>query len=60
MCKSVGKQFNDYSRLKTTREFVEELVSETGIPVSELIQVFKGGEPQNPGTSDADRQRLAQ
>lgn len=43
MCKAVGKQFNDYSRLATTKAFVVELAAETGIPVSEQIQSVKGG-----------------
>ena len=43
MCKSVGKQFYDYSRLSTTQEFLEELSAETGIPVSDLVRSFKGG-----------------
>ena len=38
MCKSVSKQFNDYSRLKSTKEFLIELSADTGIPVSELNQ----------------------
>lgn len=43
MCKAVGKQFSDYSRLKTTQEFIKELSSATGIPVAELIQSVMGG-----------------
>lgn len=50
MCKAVNKQFNDYARLKNTADFLEVLESETGIPVSELIQTLKGGDPQNQGT----------
>ena len=37
MCKAAGKQFNDYSRLNTTTEFLKELSLDTGIPVSKLI-----------------------
>ena len=50
MCKAVGKKFNDYSRLKTTQDFVKELSSVTGIPVTELIQSLMGGSPDEQGT----------
>jgi len=50
MCKASGKLFGDYSRLKTTNEFINELSSDMGIPISELIQIVKGGEPHNQGT----------
>ncbi|MER2528717.1 MAG: KilA-N domain-containing protein, partial [Candidatus Competibacter denitrificans] len=49
-CKAVNKKFNDYSRLKTTAEFTEELSSVTGIPVTELIQSVNGGPPEEQGT----------
>lgn len=42
MCGAVGKQFNDYRRLKSTEEFLWELASDTGIPVSQLVISFKG------------------
>lgn len=50
MCKAAGKQFNDYARLKTAKEYLEALSTETGIPVSELIQSVKGGDPTLQGT----------
>ncbi len=50
MCAAVGKLFNDYSRLKATHAFVEALESDTGIPVSELIQSVRGGDPAFQGT----------
>lgn len=50
MCQSVGKLINDYSRLKSTNEFLIELSADTGIPVSDLVQSFKGGSSQNQGT----------
>lgn len=50
MCKAVGKDFYDYSRLKTTIAFIEELSSDTGIPGSELIISIKGGNPSLQGT----------
>lgn len=50
LCKACKKDFYDYSRLKSTKEFIDELSSETGIPVSALIQTVKGGNPQFQGT----------
>ncbi|RAO74956.1 KilA-N domain-containing protein [Dyella jiangningensis] len=50
MCQAVGKQFNDYTRLASTREYVDALSDETGIPVSELIQTFKGGDTSRQGS----------
>lgn len=50
MCKAVGKQFNDYTRIGPTKEFLAELSSETGIPVSELIQTLKGGDVSLQGS----------
>ncbi|WP_140919734.1 KilA-N domain-containing protein [Limnobaculum xujianqingii] len=50
MCQLANKSFHDYSRLKVTGEFLTELSNETGIPVSELIQTFKGGRVENQGT----------
>ena len=37
-----GKQFNDWYRLNTTKNLVEELSFNTGIPVLNLIDVKKG------------------
>ncbi|MEK7674684.1 MAG: KilA-N domain-containing protein [Verrucomicrobiota bacterium] len=42
MCSAVGKQFADYRRLKTTEEFLTELSSDMGIPISQLVLSFKG------------------
>lgn len=50
MCKAVGKQLNDYARLKSTEAFLSVANTETGIPVSELIQIVKGGRPEEQGT----------
>lgn len=50
MCQAVSKRFNDYTTLASTREFAAELSSETGIPVSELIQTFKGGDLSRQGS----------
>lgn len=50
ICQAVGKQFNDYSRLKNTREFIKELSTATGIPVAQLIQSIMGGIADTQGT----------
>ncbi|MDO4795542.1 MAG: KilA-N domain-containing protein [Brachymonas sp.] len=50
MCKACGKQFNDYTRLASTQAFLDALAIETGIPVSELNQVLKGGNPELQGS----------
>jgi hypothetical protein len=50
MCQAAGKQFFDYARNATTVEYLDELASETGIPVSELIQSVRGGDPALQGT----------
>ncbi|WP_242689539.1 KilA-N domain-containing protein [Photorhabdus cinerea] len=50
MCKSAGKLFADYARVKTTTAFLHELSSDMGIPITELIQSFTGGRPENQGT----------
>ena len=50
LCQASGKNFNDYSRLKSTNEFIDVLSSETGIPVSTLIQSVRGGDVRFQGT----------
>lgn len=50
MCQASGKQFNDYFRLKASQAFLEELSTETGIPVSGLVVTSKGGIILNQGT----------
>ena len=50
MCQAVGKQMNDYLRLKTTKGFLNALGPATGIPVAELIQRVMGGTPEIQGT----------
>lgn len=50
MCRAANKQINDYTRLKTTPQYLGALSSETGIPVSGLIQSVKGGQPELQGT----------
>ena len=50
MCQAGGKLVADYFRLEATKEFVDELVSDMGIPISELIQSVKGGKTDAQGT----------
>jgi hypothetical protein len=44
------KDVFDWLRLKRTEETLQHLSSVTGIPVTELYQVFQGGAPENQGT----------
>ncbi len=50
LCKAAGKNFADYKRLKGTDDFLKELSSDVGIPITELIQTITGGIPQAQGT----------
>lgn len=50
MCKAAGKLMADYMRLGSTKDFLSELHSDMGIPISELVQSVKGGESQLQGT----------
>ena len=51
MCQAAaGKLFGDYYRLRTTKEFLAALEADMGIPISELVQVVKGGVPALQGT----------
>ncbi|MEE7478394.1 KilA-N domain-containing protein [Methylobacterium hispanicum] len=50
MCKATGKQAGDYGRLAATTAFLDALSVDTGIPVSELVQVVKGGPSDQQGT----------
>jgi hypothetical protein len=50
MCKVVGKLFGHYNALKSTQEFLLELSSDIGIPISGLVIVIKGGNSYEQGT----------
>lgn len=50
MCQAVGKLFADYSRLASTKEYLAALTTDMGIPISELIQGVRGGDPAEQGT----------
>ncbi|MCW0422433.1 KilA-N domain-containing protein [Xanthomonas sacchari] len=43
MCQAAGKLFADYRRNVSTDAFLAELSTDMGIPISELIQVIRGG-----------------
>lgn len=50
MCKAAGKQMGHYGQLSSTKAFLKELSSDIGIPISELVQIIKGGTPEFQGT----------
>lgn len=50
MCKAAGKLVADYTRLTTTKDYLAELSADMGIPISDLVQGVKGGDPQLQGT----------
>ena len=49
MCQAAGKRFHDYVRLGTSSSFLSALSAETGIPVSQLVQIIKGGDTRLQG-----------
>ncbi len=50
MCKVGNKKYNDYSRLKQTKEFMDAMVSVARIPATELVHTIQGGDSQKQGT----------
>jgi hypothetical protein len=42
MATATGKQFHDWYRLKSTKEYLAELASVTGIPLAKLLCVGDG------------------
>lgn len=50
LCKAAEKFFADYRRLQSTNEFLVELHSVMGIPITELVVVNQGGTPELQGT----------
>jgi len=50
LCQASGKQFGHYLANKNTKAFLEELSSDIGIPISELVIVTKGGNARTQGT----------
>lgn len=50
LCKANGKLIADYLRLDSTKEFLEDLSTDVGNPITELVQVVRGGYPELQGT----------
>ncbi|HCT7913257.1 KilA-N domain-containing protein [Acinetobacter baumannii] len=50
LCRAVGKQFNDYSRTKTTQAFLAALSRSTKIPVDLLVITISDGDNYRRGT----------
>ena len=50
MCKAVGKLFADYRRSKSARGFLNALSLDMGIPISKLVQTFRGKPVEFQGT----------
>lgn len=50
MCKATDKLFGHYNGLKTTQAFLQELSSVIGIPITGLVQIIQGGNPEFQGT----------
>jgi hypothetical protein len=42
LCQAGGKKFIDWFRLDTTKDLINELSSDTGIPVSLLVETIRG------------------
>lgn len=43
MCQANGKLLGDYLRLKSTKAYLEAVSIDMGIPISDLVEVIKGG-----------------
>jgi KilA-N domain len=50
MCRIAGKLWADYNRLGNTQAFLTALQDDMGIPISDLVQSMKGGDPRLQGT----------
>lgn len=50
LCKASGKLLGNYLQTTATKSFLDELSSDIGIPISDLVQVIKGGIPRLQGT----------
>jgi hypothetical protein len=50
MAQATGKRVNDWSRLSSTKSYLETLSGVTGISVTQLVQVQQGGESTSQGT----------
>lgn len=50
MCKAAGKLWGHYYENKATKEFLDELSSVIGIPITALVCTIQGGYPELQGT----------
>lgn len=50
MCQAAERPWSRYWETTQAKEFAKELESDIGIPISELIQSLKGGDPRLQGT----------
>lgn len=50
MCQAAGKMWGHYNSLASTPAFLAALSSDIGIPISEIVQSIKGGDPRHQGT----------
>lgn len=49
-CRAARKSWAHYLENASTKAYIKELSSDIGIPISELIQSLRGGDPHNQGT----------
>ena len=50
LCRASGRLLADYLRLGSTTAYFSALEADMGIPITELVQVRRGGNPQEQGT----------
>lgn len=50
ICKANNKRVGDYFAIQTTHAFLHALCDATGIPLTQLTLIKKGGDPLNQGT----------
>jgi hypothetical protein len=50
MAQACGKLFGNWNQLSSTKEYLQALESYIGIPISGLVEINKGGRPENQGT----------
>ena len=50
MCQAAGKLWGHYWERPANRKFVAALSADIGIPISELVQIVRGGYPELQGT----------
>lgn len=50
MCNAAGKKISHYFEVRATKEFLTELALDTRMPLEQLVQILKGGNPAYQGT----------